>query len=85
MQILTPTITAKEIDEKIKYKKTAKSKRIQITLKFDLNISADTLKSTHDMIVQSIPKSLCQIKMTEETEALLEAANSSASLLKNAA
>ena len=85
MQILTPTITAKEIDEKIKFKKYAKSTRIQITLKFDLNISADTLKSTHNMIVQSIPKSLCQIKMTEETEALLEAANSSASLLKNAA
>ena len=81
MQILTPTITAKEIDENIKFQKSAKSKIIQITLKFDLSVSADTLKSVHEIIDQSIPKSLCQIKMTEETEALLEAANSSASLI----
>jgi hypothetical protein len=85
MQILNPTITAKEIDEKIKFQKSAKSKLIQITLKFDLSVSAETLKSMHDIIAQSIPKSLCQIKMTEETEALLEAANSSASLINYAA
>jgi hypothetical protein len=86
MQIITPTITAKEIDEKIKFQKSAKSKKlIQITLKFDLSVSAETLKSMHDIIAKSIPKSLCQIKMTEETEALLEAANSSASLINYAA
>lgn len=85
MQILNPSMTAKEIDEIIKFKKRIKSKKIQIILNFDINISAVTLKNTHDMIVQSIPKFLCQLKITEETEALLEAANSSASLRKHAA
>ncbi len=85
LKILSPTITAREIDENIKVKNPVNLNKIQITLKFDLNISPDAFKKIHNLVVNSIPNSICQLKMTKKAEAMLDAANSCASFIKLAA
>ncbi len=83
--VLNSTTTAREIDDCLKVKNPANAKKIQITIKFDMNIDPMIFVNTHQLILNSIPNSSCQIKLTEEAEALLIAANSNASILKLAA
>ena len=83
--VLNATVTAREIDECLSVKNPANAKKIQITIKFDLSTDPLTFKKTHDLISKSLPNSLSQMILTEEAEALLNAANSSASILKQAA
>lgn len=83
--ILHSEITAREIDEHLSVKNRANSKKIQLTLKFDLNVSPASFKRLHDSISKLIPNSICEVTLTDEAEALLNAANSNPSLLKKAA
>ena len=85
MNILHSTITAREIDEHLSVKNRANAKKIQLTLKFDLNVSPASFKRLHDSISKLISNSICEVTLTDEAEALLNAANSNPSLLKQAA
>ena len=85
MNILHSAITAREIDEHLSVKNRANAKKIQLTLKFDLNVSAASFKRLHDSISKLISNSICEVTLTDEAEALLNAANSDPSLLKQAA
>jgi len=85
MNILHSEITAREIDEHLSVKNRANAKKIQLTLKFDLNVSPASFKRLHDSISKLISNSICEVTLTDEAEALLNAANSNPSLLKHAA
>ena len=85
MNILHSAITAREIDEHLSVKNRANAKKIQLTLKFDLNVSPALFKRLHDSISKLISNSFCEVTLTDEAEALLNAANSNPSLLKQAA
>lgn len=85
MNVLHSAITAREIDEYLSFKNRANAKKIQLSLKFKLNVSPAVFKRMHDSISRLIPNSICHITLTDEAEALLNAANSNSSLLKQAA
>lgn len=85
MNVLHSTITAREIDEHLSVKNRSNSKKIHMTLKFDLNVSPASFKRVHDSVSKIISKTICEVILTDEAEALLNAANSNPSLLKKAA
>ena len=83
--VLSPSITAKEIDEALS-KKTKQSKRsVKLILTFDANVQPHVLKQIHDLIQKSLPNSVCTMNLTDEAEELLSTAMSDPSLLKLAA
>jgi hypothetical protein len=83
--ILSSSITAKEIDEALS-KKTKQSKRsVKLILTFDPNVQPHCLKQIYDLIQKSLPSSVCTMNITDEAEELLSTAMSDPSLLKLAA
>ena len=83
--ILSSSITAKEIDEALS-KKTKQSKRpVKFILTFDATVQPHCLKQIYDLIQKSLPSSVCTMNMTDEAEELLSTAMSDPSLFKLAA
>jgi hypothetical protein len=83
--VLSPTVTAKEIDEALSKKPNSKRKKVKLILTFDSDVRPDVLKQIHDLIEKSLPSSVCTMNLTDEAEELLSAAMSDSSLLKLAA
>jgi len=83
--VLSPTITAKEIDDALSKKNSKKYKPIKFILKFDSDVLPEFLKQIHDLIDKSLPSSVCVMNLTDEAERLLDAATSNSTQLKLAA
>lgn len=83
--VLSPTVTAREIDEALSKKTSSKRKPVKLILTFDCDVRPDVLKQIHDLIEKSLPTSVCTMNLTDEAEELLSASMSNPSLLKLAA
>ena len=83
--VLSPTVTAKEIDEALSKKIYSKSKPIKLILTFGSDVQPDVLKQIHDLIQKSLPSSVCTMNLTDEAEEMLATATSKSSSLKLAA
>ena len=83
--VLSPTVTAKEIDEALSKKISSKSKPIKLILTFGSDVQPDVLKQIHDLIQKSLPSSVCTMNLTDEVEEMLATATSKSSSLKLAA
>jgi hypothetical protein len=84
-KVLSPTVTAREIDEALSKKSSSKRKPVKLVLTFDSDVRPDVLKKIHDLIEKSVPTSVCKMNLTDEAEELLSTAMSNSSLLKLAA
>lgn len=84
-KVLSPTVTAREIDEALSKKTSSKRKPVKLVLTFDSDVRPDVLKQIHDLIEKSLPTSVCTMNLTDEAEELLSTAMSNPSLLKLAA
>lgn len=84
-KVLSPTVTAREIDEALSKKTCSRRKPVKLVLTFDSDVRPDVLKQIHDLIEKSLPSSVCTMNLTDEAEELLSTAMSNSSLLKLAA
>jgi len=84
-QVLTPSTTAREIEDALSTKSSSKSKSVKLILTFDAGVRPDVLKQIYDLIEKSLPSSVCTLNLTDEAEVLLSAAKGNSSLLKLAA
>ena len=83
--VLSPSITAKEINEALSNKSKQSKRPVKFILTFDVTVQPHVLKQIHDLIQKSLPSSVCTMNMTDEAEELLSSALSDPSLLKLAA
>ena len=81
-KVLSPTVTAREIDEALSTKTRSKLKTIKLILTFSSDVRPDVLQQIHDLIEKSLPSSVCTMNLTDEAEELLSTAISNNSFMK---
>lgn len=80
--VITPTVTLKEITDFLSKKISLPNQNILFKLKFDPSISPGELKSIFDFIESIVPKSKCDIVYNKTTEELLDIGSSQSSQFK---
>ena len=81
--ILNRDMTAKEIDAELNLRK--KKQVVTIILEFDPAVDADSFKNDYDTVVNSLPVNLCQIKLSQDADALIKKAINVVQPLRKAA
>jgi len=84
-KVLSPTVTAREIDEALSKKTSVMRKPVKLILTFDAGVKPDVFKQIHDLIQKSLPSSVCTMNLTDEADELLSTAMSKPSFMKLAA
>jgi len=77
--VITPTVTLKEITDFLSKKINVTNQNIHFKLKFDSSISPIELKNIFDYIESVVPKSKCHIVYNKNTEEMLDIGSSQTS------
>lgn len=77
--VITPTVTLKEITDFLSKKINVTNQNIHFKLKFDSSISPLELKNIFDYIESVVPKSKCHIVYNKNTEEMLDIGSSQTS------